>query len=572
MKKIFLTMLALLTLVSACQENASSLQVLNQDAIMVTIEDFDDSKTFMDQDRNIRWAEDDQIVAFMQSSLGLKYQIQDSYVGKTYGYFYKVDSGTSDYIGGGMELDHNVVYYPYSDAVEIEMSEDEYVLNVHLPIEQTYAPGSFGNGTMPMVAVSEDNDMTFRNVCGGIRLQLMGTGRIAMIMIEGNAGEMLSGDARVTAYADGDKPRISMCSDAYTSVVLFCGPDGVQLDRRTPTDFMIALPPVNFHRGFVVRVLDTEGNEYTIESDEENIVRRSSVLVMPPVMLDDTEEKVNVRFSVAISTEADTKAISAAEHIDVVYYEVWNYDMSRRLYPAEDGALTNEAVVHGRATVDLSLASEKDYTIIFWAQNKDCGAYDVTDLQMVKVDYSVMSGVKNQDKFDAYYAVNRFSVYGEMEEFVHLKRPLAQLNFGTEETDVNLEAITRLSLTISNLATAFNTLEGYGEMVSDMPVTFVSDGPVSTTETLNMNGRRFGWLTMNYVFVPEDMSMHDIETCFATQDRPDPARCTINNVPMRKNYRTNIVGRHFTDVESFVICVDQSYSNPSDEIMPYSVH
>jgi hypothetical protein len=246
--------------------------------------------------------------------------------------------------------------------------------------------------------------------------------------------------------------------------------------------------------------------------------------------------------------------------------------MSSRLYPAEDGALAYEAVVHGRATVDLSLASEKDYTIIFWAQNKDCGAYDVTDLQMVKVDYSVMSGVKNQDKFDAYYAVNRFSVYGEMEEFVHLKRPLAQLNFGTEETDVNLEAITRLSLTISNLATAFNTLEGYGEMVSDMPVTFVSDGPVSTTETLNMNGSRFGWLTMNYVFVPEDMSMHDIETCLATQDRPDPARCTINNVPMRKNYRTNIVGRHFTDEALFVICVDQSYSNPNDEIMPYSVH
>ena len=39
-----------------------------------------------------------------------------------------------------------------------------------------------------MAAVSEDNDLTFRNVCGGIKLLFKGTGRIASIKIEGKNG------------------------------------------------------------------------------------------------------------------------------------------------------------------------------------------------------------------------------------------------------------------------------------------------------------------------------------------------------------------------------------------------
>ena len=48
------------------------------------------SKTVMDENRNIRWSEGDQIVAFMKNSQGLKYQLNDSFAGETSGRFSKV--------------------------------------------------------------------------------------------------------------------------------------------------------------------------------------------------------------------------------------------------------------------------------------------------------------------------------------------------------------------------------------------------------------------------------------------------------------------------------------------------
>lgn len=548
-------------LLAACQREDVPAQVTKYNSLYAKVENVVSTKTVMDESRNIRWSENDQVVAFMKSSLGLKYQIQREYVGKTSGYFYKVSSGTSDYIGGGIEWDHNVVYYPYSDVVEAQISDDNYILDVDLPVGQTYSSGSFGNGTLPMVAVSEDNDMIFRNICGGIKLQFLGTQKISSIVVEGSAGEKLSGGARVTAYTDGTAPRIEMSQDAHTSVILDCGPEGVQLNGRIPTDFIISLPTVNFSRGFVVRVLDTDGNEYTVESDEYNVVLRSSLLVMPPVKLGNSEEKVSVRFSLMVASEATTKAISDAEFVDVVYYEVWNSDWSTKLYPADNGTLAKEVVVDGTSVVEFALAPDRAYNVIFWAQNEQCGAYDVTDLRRVKVNYSAMSAAGEQDKFDAFYAVANFTVYDPIEQTIHLKRPLAQLNFGLGETQEGPTSIKRTSITISNLATVFNTLVGSGDVIADAPVTFVADGPVSSVETLNVSGNKYLWLTMNYLFVSEDSPLVDIETCFEIDGRENPMMDKITNVPLKMNYRTSILWARSAYYE---VVLDFVYNNSNE--------
>ena len=281
MKKISILLAAALTL-AACQKNETP--ALIADTITAQIEqEAAPTKTYMDASNNIRWSEGDQIVGFMKSSLGLKYQILPSSVGKTSAFFEKV-SGGNDYIGAGNEWDHNVVYYPYSEAAEAAKSGDNYVLNVVLPSEQDYAAGSFGKGAMAMVAVSEDNDIIFRNVLGGMKLQLRGTQKVTSITLEGKNNEKLSGAATVTAYTDETKPAITMASGASTSVTLDCG-NGVQLNESTATEFIISLPPVLFINGFTVTVTDTESNTYTVETDKTNTVIRSSLLVMPAFKL-----------------------------------------------------------------------------------------------------------------------------------------------------------------------------------------------------------------------------------------------------------------------------------------------
>ena len=281
MKKQLLGLMTILTVFGACQKN--EVTSLSEDVtIHATIEDKDATRTVMDESNNVLWSENDQIIAFMKSSFGHKYQVKPSFIGKSYAEFSMISSGAGNDLFAGNEWEHNVAYYPYSEDVECLKSGANYELEVNLPSEQVYVPESFANGSMAMVAVSDNNNITFKNVLGGIKLQLKGTQTVKSIKIEGKNNEKLSGAAVVTAYTDGNKPAIAMASGASTSVTLNCGA-GVQLNESTATEFIIALPPVLFSKGFTVTVTDANANEQTIETDKENAVLRSSLIIMPEV-------------------------------------------------------------------------------------------------------------------------------------------------------------------------------------------------------------------------------------------------------------------------------------------------
>ena len=287
MKKTAIIFAAILSL-AACNKSETIDPIADHNTLYAQIEQETATKTYMDANNHIRWAEGDQIVGFMKSSLGLKYQILPSSVGKTYASFENI-SGSNGNINAGTEWNHNVVYYPYSDVVEAQKLGSNYSLSVSLPAEQTYAEGSFGNGSMVMVAVSEDNNITFRNILGGMKLQIRGTQKVKSIKLEGKNNEKLAGAATVTAYTDETKPAITMASSASTSVTLNCG-SGVQLNESKATEFIISLPPVLFSKGFTVTVTDTESKTYTVETDKANTVLRSSLLVMPDFKLDASSE------------------------------------------------------------------------------------------------------------------------------------------------------------------------------------------------------------------------------------------------------------------------------------------
>ena len=288
-------MLAAALFCAACQEVEIN-PLHGENVLSAVIEQDNMTKTVMDDNNNILWSENDQIVAFMKSSYGHKYQVKPSFVGKSYADFSMVSSGNGSDLSAGNEWDHNVAYYPYSETVSCLKSGEYYALDVVLPAEQTYVEGSFSNGSMAMVAVSEDNNITFKNVLGGMKLQLKGTLKVTSITIQGKNNEVLSGAATVIAYTDGEtKPAITMTGidSASKSVTLDCGSEGVQLNENTATEFIIALPPVVFTEGFAVIITDSEGNEQIVVTDKENKVFRSSLLMMPEVTMERVASSVD---------------------------------------------------------------------------------------------------------------------------------------------------------------------------------------------------------------------------------------------------------------------------------------
>ena len=293
------------SMVMACQQNQIDVQQMEDDVFYAAIGNDDQTKTTLDENNNVMWSANDQLTIFKKSSINSKYQVTSSSAGKTTGTFTKVYAGNDDEFTAGGELDHNVAVYPYQEQLTVSRADDADLASRYeiegmvLPEEQKYVANSFAEGAFPMAAVSLNNELVFRNVFGGIKLQLKGAHKVTSIKIQGNDTEKLAGNAVLTVYADEDlKPALTMASDAVKSVTLDCG-DGVQLTESSATEFIIALPPVLFSKGFTATVTASDGQTYTVQTDKANTVLRSSLLVMPSVKLgspigEDDEDEIAV--------------------------------------------------------------------------------------------------------------------------------------------------------------------------------------------------------------------------------------------------------------------------------------
>ncbi len=242
-----------------------------------------ETRTSLDAEGNVLWKQGDQVSIFAGSTINEQYQVTDASDGKTAASLNKVsDPG----FVVGTDIDHNVAFYPYVSTAAIAKSAGSYVISdITLPATQTYAEGSFGNGAFPMAAVTGSTDdikLKFKNVLGGLKLQLKGKASIASISITGNNNEILCGAAEVTV-ANGSNPSINLTDASAKTVNLDCGA-GVALDSETATPFIITLPPITMTGGFTVIVTDTKGKQMEIKTTKSQTITRSSLLKMPEVV------------------------------------------------------------------------------------------------------------------------------------------------------------------------------------------------------------------------------------------------------------------------------------------------
>ena len=290
MKKSLISILAMLLMASCQMTELVPEYMPADDELYASIESLESTKTVMDENNNVLWSEEDQLVAFMRTTLGIKYQIKEQYVGTSTGGFSKIEEpGNEDDLESGQEIDHNVVLYPHSTSVWCMKNDSNnptqsYKLNVILPETQVYEENSFGIGAFPMIAVSIDNKLTFRNICGGLKLQFKGDAKIKSIRLEGLGGEKISGKSTVVGYVNGSAPTIAMANSdkSYTHVTLDCG-EGVQLSKSTPTTFIIAVPPVEFSSGMKIIVTDTDGLSKTLTNSSSNTIKRSCLTRFPVI-------------------------------------------------------------------------------------------------------------------------------------------------------------------------------------------------------------------------------------------------------------------------------------------------
>lgn len=272
--------------------------------------------------------------------------------------------------------------------------------------------------------------------------------------------------------------------------------------------------------------------------------------------------------AVSIPAEVQTKAVSLGEQIDIVYYEVWDEAFTTRLFPVTATDVNHAEVENCVAEIDIALVKDQTYNMIFWAQNRDCGAYSWSDLKNVNVDYSKFTAA-NKDVYDAFYSVDKVKADGQ-DKTVKLHRPFAQINFGATNMETTLGPITisKNSVKVSQVATSFNTVDGVANENSYInDVTFVADPGdlVQDSEQdhklLKIGTDSYYWVAMNYLLVPSaQQATVEVNATFHTNG--GAVNHKLQHVPIKKNYRTNIVGDLFTTAARLSVIVEPVFNTP----------
>lgn len=235
--------------------------------------DEDQTKTYVENGKYLRWHEADLIAAFYGNTLNRQYKFNGQ-TGANNGTFSLVPNGE---LGTGNDLGAIYAIYPYDDTATIT---DEGVISLTLPATQLYAENSFGKGANTMIAVTEnieDTFLGFRNACGYLKLKLYNAEgvRIRSIEVKGNNEEKIAGSATATIEF-GSAPELAMGEDASTTVTLDCGEQGVSLGTtsETATEFWIVLPETSFENGITISVTDIGGGKFFKTTENRvNIIR-----------------------------------------------------------------------------------------------------------------------------------------------------------------------------------------------------------------------------------------------------------------------------------------------------------
>ncbi len=266
-------MMSLATLAISCSQKEED-KLFNErpayDVFYAKMENAD-TKVFADDLLRVLWDADDRVSIFNKYTYNQEYRFNGE-TGDNAGAFKIVES--EDFVTGNA-LDKVYSVYPYIESTKID---NDGLITIDMPAEQKYREDSFGIGANTMIAISENNQLMFKNLCGYMIVKLYGDDvTVKSLTIKGNKGESISGKANVTAEID-KVPEIIFAETATKSITLTCDtPIKIGSTPETATPFWIVVPPVVFSEGFTLTVTAADGGVYSKSTSNKFEIMRNGI-------------------------------------------------------------------------------------------------------------------------------------------------------------------------------------------------------------------------------------------------------------------------------------------------------
>lgn len=261
-----------------------------------------------------------------------------------------------------------------------------------------------------------------------------------------------------------------------------------------------------------------------------------------------------VSFNVGVNNKMLSRAIGDGQSANTLVYQVFDETGATPVTEQQ-----NASVTQWPTTANVTLVAGKTYKIVFWAQNNTCTAYNTTNLAAVTVDYA--NTANNDETRDAFYKVQTVTVEGgDQQVSVTLERPFAQVNVGMTEEQLDGIDITKSKMTVKGVYSTINLLTGAVSDAKDEEVTFsMANVPAEDlTVKVSEEDQTYKYLSMSYILVPES-SIAEMAFAFTNADATSNYTLDVDNVPVKRNYRTNILGNLFTGDVTFQVDLDPDF-------------
>lgn len=269
-----------------------------------------------------------------------------------------------------------------------------------------------------------------------------------------------------------------------------------------------------------------------------------------------TGDEGTVTFTAQLPSEMGTRAFAdglTAKHLQYAVYEA-GQSTPLKVFGDETTVVGEAEMVDLKKSVTLKLTSGKSYDVIFWADATTDSPYTFNPAsQEVSVDYSKVNN--NSDNCDAFFKKETITVSGNQSVDVKLTRPFAQVNIGTDDFDAAKASGLELTQT-EVVAKAFATLNlATGEVADEADRTFTMKAiPTASDGEFPVAGG-YKYLSMDYLLVGADKATVDVVFNYG-----GPQNRTFTNVPVQRNYRTNIYGSLLTNTTDFNVVIEPAFA------------
>ena len=216
----------------------------------------------------------------------------------------------------------------------------------------------------------------------------------------------------------------------------------------------------------------------------------------------------------------------------------------------------------GSTSFALDLLDGNRYSVLFWAVSADyANAFEIKWAEKAMQMNTAIDG--NDESFDAFFGyIETFEVEGAVTKSATLTRPFAQLNIGTndfqkaEAANFDTDAISS-QVVIEGVPTVLDCTNG--TVGTTATITYGST-PMAAGYTFPV--ANYDYLAMNYVLVGEKQVYNATLT---VTDGTKIIENTYNNIPLARNYKTNVYGELLVNGSTFNVEIDETWKTPNDD-------